>query len=172
MRGQIHLYIGDGKGKTTAAVGLSLRALGAGKKVAFFQFMKGVESGEFEALKKSYSQGFFHATNWDTSFIITKPNTHQLRMAQELYALLCETLQKGEYDLVVADEILVAHTMGLLSTEEIMALFELKNDLCEFVLTGDTKYPSILEKGDLVTCMTKVKHYYDNGVTARKGIEY
>jgi cob(I)alamin adenosyltransferase len=93
-------------------------------------------------------------------------------MAKELYTLLCTTLQIGGYDLVIADEILVAHTMGLLTTKQIEDLFELKNNHCEFVMTGDTKVSHILEKGDLVTCMAKVKHYYDNGVTARKGIEY
>ncbi len=162
----IHIYTGDGKGKTTAAAGLALRAVGAGMRVAFFQFMKGRESAEVGVLE---SLGVMVDREWDGAFVVGRPTPEQKRMVQLQYHRAIKAVG-GLYDLVVLDEIIVALRFGLLSEEQLLRLFEIGR--CELVLTGQGATPKLIERADLVTEMIKIKHYFDEGVGAREGIEF
>ncbi|MRI58650.1 MAG: cob(I)yrinic acid a,c-diamide adenosyltransferase [Epsilonproteobacteria bacterium] len=162
----IQIYTGDGKGKTTAAAGLALRAVGAGKKVAFFQFMKGRESGEVAMLSRL---GVVVDREWDGAFVVGEPTEDQRRMVQLQYHRVIKAVG-GLYDLVVLDEIIVALGFGLLRKEQVLRLFEIGR--CELVLTGRGATKELIDRADLVTEMKKIKHYFDKGVAAREGIEF
>ena len=162
----IQIYTGDGKGKTTAAVGLTIRAVGAGKRVAFFQFMKGRKSHEIDVLE---SLGVVVDREWSDEFVIGEPTPQQKRMVQLQYHRAIKAVG-GIYDLVVLDEIVVAMGFGLVSQEQVLRLFDLAR--CELVLTGRGATKELIERADLVTEMKKIKHYFDRGVKAREGIEF
>ncbi len=164
----IQIYTGDGKGKTTAAVGLALRALGAGKRVAFFQFMKAWVSHEIALLQKC---GALINREWDGTFVNDKPISKQIRMVRRQYGNALKILEKG-FDVVVLDEIIVTLHWGLLREEDIAKLMQKAPKEMELILTGRGATPRLIELADLVTHMDKVKHYFDKGVQARVGIEY
>ena len=167
--GLVQVYTGDGKGKTTAALGLALRASGHGLRVLFLQFLKGYpRCGEHRALEQ-------HAL-----FQIVQPATASAFRAapeearrQALATLdLARAALGGEYDLVVLDEILTAVKLGSLANDEVLALVRGRSAGVELVLTGRGAGREVLEVADLVTEMVKVKHPFERGVKARKGIEY
>jgi len=162
----IQIYTGDGKGKTTAAVGLAVRAVGAGKKVTFFQFMKGRLSHEVEVLAKL---GVLVDREWNGAFVVGEPSEEQKRMVQLQYHRAIKALG-GVYDLVVLDEVIVAMHLGLLSEAQLLQLFEIAR--CELVLTGRGATKALIDRADLVTEMKKIKHYFDRGVEAREGFEF
>jgi cob(I)alamin adenosyltransferase len=162
----IHIYTGDCKGKTTAAIGLLIRAFGAGKKVALFQFMKGRVSSEIFVLEKL---GILVDREWDDKFIIKTPSKLQLQMAKNQLKRVFMAID-GRYDLVILDEIIVAVHFGLLKEEELLSIMDQAK--CELVLTGQKATFKMIEKADLVTEMKKIKHYFDKGIDAREGIEY
>ncbi len=162
----IQIYTGDGKGKTTSAVGLTIRAVGAGKKVAFFQFMKGRKSHEVEVLERL---GVLVDREWDGKFVVGEPTKEQRQMVQLQYHRVIKAIG-GLYDLVVLDEIIVAHHFKLLSEEQVLRIMELAR--CELVLTGQKATSKMIERADLVTEMKKIKHYFDQGVKAREGFEF
>ncbi len=162
----IQIYTGDGKGKTTAAVGLVVRAVGAGKKVAFFQFMKGRLSHEVEILEKL---GVLVDREWDGAFVVGEPTQEQKRMVQLQYHRVIKAVG-GVYDLVVLDEAIVAMHFGLLSEKQLLQLFDIAR--CELVVTGRGATQTLIDRADLVTEMKKIKHYFDKGIAARKGFEF
>ena len=171
-RGQIHLYTGDGKGKTTAAIGLAVRALGAHQRVAMVQFMKDGHSHEIEGLRCIGGACFDYFGVWDRSFIIHRPNPMQYRMAREVFDYFAGLIQSDVWDMIIADEVCVAIAMGLLSCEELVTLLQARNPTCEIILTGQGAPQELYAIADLITTMQCTKHYYDQGIPAREGIEY
>ncbi|MCR4588148.1 MAG: cob(I)yrinic acid a,c-diamide adenosyltransferase [Lachnospiraceae bacterium] len=172
----IHVYKGKGKGKTSAAIGLAIRAAGAGKKVVFAQFMKGNESSELNVLEKVEN---IRVMRLSRTYPFTWEMTLEDRsdIVQEHDALLAE-IQKifaaGEADVFVLDEITYPVTLGLLSEDnwkQILASTK-ANPEAEWVFTGQDPTPQMLEMADYITDMQSIRHPYDRGVEARKGIEF
>ncbi len=168
--GFIHIYTGDGKGKTTAAVGLTLRALGAGKKVYFSQFMKALPSHEIEMLQKC-SENIVIDREWDGKFIVDKPSARQIKMVKDQLGRVLKAFKK-DFEIIVCDEIIVTTVFGILKENDILDLMEKKPDGVELILTGRGATKKMIAKADLVTQMKKIKHYFDKGVKAREGIEF
>ncbi len=168
-KGYTHIYTGNGKGKTTAAIGLTIRALGAGLKVLFLQFVKGQRYSEHKSLsqfrnltvKQFGREGFIHS----------KPEEEDKRLAKEGYEFAKKAIISGEYDLVVLDEANIAVFFGLFSEDDLINLIKNKPDGVELVITGRYATEKVMEAADLVTEMREIKHYYKNGVLARVGIE-
>ncbi len=171
-KGMIQLYTGDGKGKTTAAVGLALRALGSGLRVLFVQFMKGLPSGEIDMLARCGGGKIEIVREWDESFVVGEPSALQVKMANEAWERMERALMHRSPDLLVLDEVVVAVGLGLLEEERLLAFLHERPESTEVVMTGRGATPGMLQISDLVTQMRKIKHYYDRGVTARRGIEY
>ena len=170
--GLIQVYTGNGKGKTSAAFGLALRALGRGLNVYIIQFIKGgFDYGELYIVDKlpnltlkAFGRG---------RFITEKPpKKEDVNLAEEALALAEEVVRNGEYDIVILDEINVALNLRLISLEKILELINNKPEHVELVLTGRYAPPEIIETADLVTEMIEVKHPFSKGYQARKGIEY
>jgi cob(I)alamin adenosyltransferase len=170
-KGLVQIYTGDGKGKTTAALGLSLRAAGRGLKVFIAQFAKGMFYGELEALKRFAPQITLHQYG-RKCFIRDEPTEEDVRLAREGWQEIRDVLKRAEYDLVILDEIGIALHYQLISLEEVRELIRLKPDGVELVLTGRKIPEALYEQADLVTEMREIKHYYNAGVQARKGIEF
>ncbi|BDY13766.1 cob(I)alamin adenosyltransferase/cobinamide ATP-dependent adenosyltransferase [Hydrogenimonas cancrithermarum] len=171
-QGYIQLYTGEGKGKTTAAVGQTLRALGNGLKVVFVQFMKSVPSGEITMLERCGGEKIAIFREWDDSFVIGEPSEKQVAMSRGLWSRMVEAMRSMQPDMLVLDEVAVALTYGLLNEQDVLSFLKQKPAKLEIVLTGQNASASLIAASDLVTEMRKVKHYYDRGVMARKGIEY
>jgi cob(I)alamin adenosyltransferase len=169
-RGYVQVYTGDGKGKTTAAIGLAVRAAGAGLRVFIAQFVKSARYSEIEALERladrivcrQYGRG---------CWLEGEPDHEDIRRAQEGLKEVREIVKSGEYQLVVLDEADIATWFGLLSVEDLLELIDLKPERVELVFTGRRADPRLIERADLVTEMLEIKHYYQRGVAARKGIE-
>ncbi len=170
MKGYIQVYTGNGKGKTTAALGLALRAAGAGLRIFFAQFMKGLESGEVHALEK-LSDNITFRQYGSGSFIIGTPKEEDIRACHNGLKEAGEAMLSGRYNIIVLDEANVAVRYKLLETGELREFIGLKPDDVELVITGRDADPAIIEEADLVTEMKEVKHYYAKGVPARTGIE-
>ncbi|MBM7624424.1 cob(I)yrinic acid a,c-diamide adenosyltransferase [Sporohalobacter salinus] len=167
--GCIQVYTGNGKGKTTASLGLALRAVCAGKKVYFGQFVKGMEYSEVKA--EDYLSNFEIHQFGRNCFIYDEPTDEDIEIARQGLNKCQEVLASGEYDVVVLDEINIALYFELFSVEEVLEVLETKASGVEAILTGRYAPEEIIEKADLVTNMDEVKHYYYQGVAARKGIE-
>ncbi len=170
MTGYIQLYTGDGKGKTTAALGLALRAAGHGLYTYIGQFMKGQPYGELYALTALphitlEQYGDVHCMRKE------EVTDRHHRQAREGLAKAREAMQSEHYTLVILDEVLVTLWFGLLTLEEVILVVEDKPRDVELVLTGRKAPPELIERADLVTEMKNIKHYYDSGVPARDGIE-
>jgi cob(I)alamin adenosyltransferase len=171
LNGYIHVYTGDGKGKTTAALGLAIRAAGAGLRVFFAQFVKGMRYSELDALERLGDQIVVRQYGRDC-FIEREPAPEDVAAARRGYEEVAEVLRCGQYDLVVLDEINIATHFGLISADELLRLIESRPAHVELVLTGRRADPRVLEKADLVTEFREVRHYYQKGVAARRGIEF
>ncbi|OQX63057.1 MAG: cob(I)yrinic acid a,c-diamide adenosyltransferase [Desulfococcus sp. 4484_241] len=170
MKGYVQVYTGDGKGKTTAALGLALRAFGAGLRVYMGQFMKFGDYSEIAALKPFEPR--ITVRQFGTGhFILGKPSAGDIAAAEEGLLALETALQSGEYDVVIADEANVAAGCGLFTADRIVRLIDLKPESVELVITGRNVPQEVINKADLVTEMKPVKHYFDKGVPARPGIE-
>jgi len=169
-KGYILAFTGNGKGKTTAALGTAVRTLLAGKRVFFGQFIKGEQTAELSL--GDYLPGFTIRQFGQGNFVMGKPSIEDVKSAREGMAISRAAIGSGEYDLVVLDEIFVALHYNLLETEDVLALLESKPEPVDIILTGRYASDTILEKADLVTVMQKHKHYFDIGVPAREGIEY
>jgi len=169
-QGLVQIYTGEGKGKTTAALGLSLRAAGRGLKVFIAQFAKGMFYGELKALKRFAPQITLHQYG-RKCFIEDEPSAEDLRLAREGWQEIQDVLKTAEYDLLILDEIGIALHYRLISLEEVTELVRSKPDSMELVLTGRKIPETLYEHADLVTEMREIKHYYNAGVQARKGIE-
>ena len=170
-KGYIHVYTGNGKGKTTAALGLAIRAVGAGKKVYFAQFVKGKPYSENEAVKK-YIPDITIKQFGMGCFIVEKPTDADIQAAQNGLAEVAVILKSEKYNVVVLDEATIALYYRLFSIREFLDVLKNKNPETEVVVTGRYAPRSLTHLADLVTEMQEVKHYYSNGVEARKGIEF
>jgi len=174
--GFTQVFWGNGKGKTTSALGTALRASGNNYKVHLIQFMKNGSPelpqqipGEIKTLSKlpNFSYKRFGSDGW----VLKKPTPNQIKACRE--ALNYTKTSLNQYNMVIADEILYAVQLGLLKEQEIIQLIETKPKDTELILTGSHKsYPAIFEKADLITEVRKIKHPYDSGFLARKGVEY
>jgi len=171
-KGMVQVYTGNGKGKTSAAFGLALRAIGRGLKVYIIQFIKGgFDYGELYIADKlpnlklkAFGRG---------KFVTEKPPAKEdVKLAEEALKLAEETVKSGEYDIVILDEINVALNLKLIKTEKVIELIKKKPKHVELILTGRYAPDEIIEAADLVTEMREVKHPYNKGFQARKGIEY
>lgn len=168
--GQIHIYTGNGKGKTTAALGLSLRAVCAGKKVYFGQFVKGMNYSELKA--PEYLPGFeIHQFGRDC-FIFNNPTDEDRAAARHGLETCRRALLDGRHDLVVLDELNIALYYKLIPVEDAIELIKCKQEATELIITGRHAPPELLELADLVTEMKEVKHYYQKNIAAREGIEF
>ncbi len=171
-RGLVQVYTGDGKGKTTAAVGLAVRAAGAGLRVAFVQFVKGgTRSSELSVLE-SAGVRVDRPAERSTGLLGAGVTGEDRVAAAEAWAIARAALLSGEYDLVIMDEIDVAMRYGLVEEAEVLAALEGRPSFVEAVLTGRGASAALVERADLVTEMTPRKHPFDAGVPARRGIEY
>lgn len=191
-KGYIQVYTGSGKGKTTAAIGLAIRALGAGKKVIMIQFMKSPSYSEHDILPGISPN--FRIENVGKPFFIAKegsipledleklkgkievfspgnPPEEYIKLVESGVAMAMEAVSSGDYDLVILDELNVALHFDLVSWDQIESILDAKNDEVELVITGRNAPEKLIERADLVTEMREIKHYYSQGVMARKGIE-
>lgn len=168
-KGYVQVYTGNGKGKTTAALGLSLRAVCAGKKVYFAQFVKGMEYSELKAEK--YLPGFSMKQYGSEGFIFSEPSEEDIRLGNEGLKECAAILSSGDYDVVVLDEINIALYYNLFAVEQVIEAIDNRAAGVEVILTGRNAHERIIEKADLVTEMREIKHYYEKGVEARVGIE-
>ncbi|HTC21340.1 MAG TPA: cob(I)yrinic acid a,c-diamide adenosyltransferase [bacterium] len=182
MENRLHVYYGYGKGKTTSAVGLAIRALGAGKKVALVQFDKG-----YDGLNEHYSERKIlrqlkglQLFPWGKERVLG-PNAFRFKNeagdfeeAQKGLAKAKELIASGEQDLLILDELLASVMTKLVTREEVMELVSLYNRgrRCELVITGHQVWPELVEEADLVTEMRKEKHYFDKKAPSKEGIEY
>ncbi len=170
-QGQVHIYTGDGKGKTTAAIGLAVRALGAGKTVYMGQFIKDMQYHEIEPLRTLGAQVELYGSG-DGCFIEREPAQKDLDAATCGIKKLHGAITSQQYDLVIADEINVAWMLHLVSEEEMLSLIAEKPENVELVLTGRGCPPRVLERADLITEMKEIRHYYNTkGLLARDGVE-
>ena len=170
MKGYIQVYTGNGKGKTTAALGLALRAAGAGLKVYFAQFIKGMDYSELHSIKK-LSGNITLKQYGRECFIYKEPDEEDFRAARNGFEEISNIISEGQYEIVVLDEINIAIYYKLISVAEVLELINNKPENVELVLTGRNVDKKIIERADLVTEMKEIKHYYQKGIHARKGIE-
>lgn len=170
-QGCVQVYTGNGKGKTTASLGLALRAVGRGLNVCVFQFIKGGgRYGEHLAAEKLAPFLTIIQTG-RPGWVNTKDISEDRNAAQEALVQARELLTSGRFDLFVCDEINGAVGFGLLDVEQVLELIQCKPEKTELVLTGRNAHQRIIEAADLVTEMQEIKHYYKAGVPARIGIE-
>lgn len=169
-KGYIQVYTGDGKGKTTATLGLALRASGHGMRTYIGQFMKGQEYGELDALRDNPC---ITVEQYGDPRCIRREEVTSEHVAQARRGLerARRAMLLGGYDIVVLDEVNVAIWFGLLPVERVLVFLGLKPASVEVVLTGRRALQALIDRADLVTEMREVKHYYTQGVAARKGIE-
>ena len=177
-KGLVQIYTGDGKGKTTAALGLALRAAGHGNKVLFFQFLKPdhVDTGERKTLTTAklpiQLMSIDLPWNMATSF-------NDAKLLEQTKAAICNTCQelaymahKRQYDVIVLDEIIFCLSKGLAKFEDVLSIIDNRDPNVEIVLTGRGASAELIDRADLVTEMKDIKHPHGNGITARKGIEF
>ncbi|MDT8390902.1 MAG: cob(I)yrinic acid a,c-diamide adenosyltransferase [Lentisphaeria bacterium] len=165
-----HVYTGDGKGKTTAAVGLALRAAAAGWRVFFGQFIKPGTSAEITYFAE-HCPAVTVAAFGREGFIFPPPKSEDVTAAEDGLERLRQAIQSGDYDLVIADEANSAVHAGLFGVEALLRLIDMADGRVELVFTGRNARPELIERADLVTDMRCVKHYFHDGTAARPGIE-
>lgn len=170
MSGYVHVYTGNGKGKTTAALGLAIRAAGAGWQVFFAQFAKGMATSEQAALAR-FSDRITVRRFGLAHFIRHAPDAADCDLAQRGLAECRDAISSGAYRLVILDEANLGPVLSLFPVEELLDLIDARPAGVELVLTGRDADYRVLERADLVTEMQEVKHYYRQGVLARTGIE-
>ncbi len=168
-KGYVQVYTGDGKGKTTAALGLALRAVCAGKKVFMGQFVKGMDYSELKAM--NYLPGFRIEQYGKDCFICNNPKKEDVDIAKRGLKKIAGVVQSGKYDVVIMDEINIALYYGLFGIDEVLQIIKSKKEHVEIIITGRYAREEILEIADLVTEMKEIKHYYQKGVESRIGIE-
>jgi cob(I)alamin adenosyltransferase len=171
-KGYIQVYTGNGKGKTTASLGLAVRAAGHGLKTVIIQFMKGwIDYGELKGVEMLSPLVTIHQAGRDTFVDRESPDPEDIRLARDGWELAKETILGGKADIVVLDEINCAVDFGLLPVGEVLDLLRRKPDGMEIVLTGRGAPEEIIALADLVTEMREIKHYYAKGIDARVGVE-
>lgn len=164
----LQVYTGNGKGKTTAAFGLAMRAVGRGKKVGIVQFAKPDESGEF-LMAKRIGIDIYHFGY--PGFIVKNPREGDFVEAKRAWEKFIE-MSSRDYDLIILDELNIAIYYGLLDIEEVVEKLRSIKESMEIVITGRYARKEILDISDLVTEMCQVKHYFEKGIGAREGIEF
>ena len=169
-RGYVQVYTGDGKGKTTAALGLALRCAGAGERVFIAQFVKGMHYSELDALERFEDLITVRQYGRDC-FITAEPTQEDIDLARAGLAEARAEMLSGRYRLVILDEANIATHFKLFAVEELLAFIDDRPADVELVITGRRADERVIERADLVTEMRCVKHYYDEGVQARRGIE-
>ena len=170
MKGYTQVYTGDGKGKTTAALGLALRAAGAGLRVYLGQFIKGGEYSEIKVLRARFPEVMIEQYGAG-HFIRSRPSPDDIQAGHEGLLRLRAAMCGGQYDVVIADEANTAMAVGLFTEEDLLALMADKPEAVELVLTGRGAGAKVRDRADLVTEMKCIKHYYEAGVPGRPGIE-
>lgn len=170
--GTVQVYTGDGKGKTTAALGLALRAVGHGLSVCMIQFMKGSSNyGELASAAKL--PGFLIVQTGRDEFVDRKsPAQIDIDMAGEGLAKANAVLRAGKYDIVILDELNVALDFGLVTLRDVLGLIDARPPHVELILTGRAAHPEVVKAADLVSEILNLKHHYGAGVQAREGIEF
>lgn len=174
-KGYIQIYTGHGKGKTTAALGLGLRAVGNGLKVLMIQFLKGTHTSEltsiatfgdaFQVKRIGEHKKFFWNLTLEEKKVYKEQVQNEIQEIEEI-------LREGSFDVIILDEVFGAITNEMLSTSQLLRIIELKQLHAELVLTGRDAPQVIIERADLVTEMRMVKHYYQQGIASRMGIEF
>jgi len=169
--GYIHVYTGNGKGKTTAAFGLAMRAVGRGKKVCIIQFMK-PDSGYGEQVSAKRLGIEIHSFGTEQFVNRNNPALRDVQLAHDALTMAKEKVSSGAYDIVILDELNVALDFNLIDMNSVLSLINEVPERTELVITGRYAKQEILEKANLVTEMKEVKHYFREGIVAREGIEY
>ena len=169
QKGYIHVYTGNGKGKTTAAFGLAVRALCAGYRVYIGQFVKSMKYNETK-LTEQYPTLCVEQLG-SGCYIHRKPNENDVRMAQEALEHCAEILRSGKYDVVILDELNIALHFELIQLNDVLKVLQERHPHVEVVVTGRYAPQGLLDIADLVTEMKEVKHYYQQGVLSRNGID-
>jgi len=170
-KGLVEVYTGDGKGKTTAAIGLAMRAVGRDFKVYIGQFMKTSDFGEHETLSKFKDKIKIEQYGSEKFHVKDEPSKEEIERAKEGLEKIKKAIVSEDYDIVIADEICVAYHFDLLRLENLIDLVEIKPKNVELVFTGRKAPKELIEQADLVTEMKEIKHPYKQGIEARKGIE-
>ena len=169
-KGCVQIYTGNGKGKSSAALGLALRAVGAGLKVFIGQFAKGSPCSEHEAIAK-FAPAIRVKQFGKECFIRRNPDDDDIRLAKKGFSEIRKIVSSRKYDLVILDEITIANKYGLLEVDDVLDLIKTKPATVELVLTGRNADKRLIKAADLVTEMREIKHYYKEGLPARVGIE-
>jgi cob(I)alamin adenosyltransferase len=171
-RGYIQIYTGNGKGKTTAALGIAIRAAGHGLRTGIIQFMKNFPYGELRSLER-FADTITIQRFGNDRFVLekTSPSASDIRQTKNGLNAAVEMMHDASYDIIILDEICVALYFKLVSTEQVLQIMQAKLQQLELILTGRYCPEALIEKADLVTKMIEVKHYYQTGVSARSGIE-
>ena len=170
MKGYVHVYTGNGKGKTTAAIGLAIRAAGAGMRVYIAQFVKGMHYSELDALDR-YTDRITLKQYGRDCFIEKEPEEADIQAARQGLEEVKGILASGDYQMVILDEANIATLYNLFSPDELIEVIRSKPESVELVITGRNADPKVVALADLVTEMKEIKHYYNRGVQARPGIE-
>lgn len=175
MKGLVHIYTGDGKGKTTAAIGLGVRACGRGMKVLMVQFLKSIHSGEMCSLK-SLEPNFVLRRGTESGKFTWQMNDEEKARAaaeqQEIFNYAVNAARNGECDLLILDEVLGAVSAGMVDREQLVSFIKNKPDRLELVLTGRNADDGLVGLADYVSEIRAVKHPAEKGIQARKGIEF
>ncbi len=169
MKGMVQVYTGNGKGKTTAALGLALRASGAGLKVFIGQFVKGQEYSELKAIEKI--PGLELEQFGRSCFIRKEPEEEDYQAARRGLEVAAKKLSSGNYDIVILDEAMIALKYQLFSFADLWQAISQRAEGVEVIITGREAPKELIDKADLVTEMKEIKHYFQQGVKARVGIE-
>jgi cob(I)alamin adenosyltransferase len=174
-KGLIIVHTGPGKGKTTAALGMGLRAVGQGLRVLMVQFIKGSwHYGELDAAKM-LGEERFKILPMGRGFVkigAEKPDPEDVRLVEDAWRFATEEISSGRYDLVILDEINYAISYKMLAVEPVVETLKKKPEMMHVILTGRNAHPALLEMADLVTEMREVKHPYQKGILAQRGVEY
>lgn len=169
-KGLVQIYTGNGKGKTTAAFGLALRAAGAGLTIYILQFIKMKGYSEEKSIKKIKNIKIERCGR--RCLIKKKPDKRDIESAQKGLAKARKNIMSGKYDMVILDEANIALKLGLIKIKDIVDIIKRKPRSVELVLTGRYSPPPLLKHADLITEMKEIKHPYQKGIKARRGIEY
>ena len=173
-KGYLQVYTGNGKGKTTSAIGLAVRALGNNLSVFIGQFVKGMKYSEIfclEKLNNNIKEKLIIKQFGRQCFINYEPDNEDFRLAKEGWNEIKEIIISGSFDVIIADELSIAVFYKLINLEDILYTIDNRKDTSELIITGRYMPKEIIDKADLVTEMNEIKHYYKKGIIARKGIE-
>ncbi len=171
-KGLVQVYTGNGKGKTTAAFGQALRAIGQGFRVCIIQFMKGRKYGEFLAGEKYLPNLTVHLSGLDSFVMREKPAPLDIELARQGLALARRAIISGDYDMVILDELNVAADFKLIPVDDVIDLIKSKPAAVDLIITGRYAPPEVIALADTVSEIREVRHHYNAGIKERAGIEF